>query len=136
MATAEPIVTNTAPKAQGEVGFFPETIAGALAYLTFIPAVVFLVREPYNKNCFVRFHSVQCLLLWVVGLATAAALKLASLLLFIIPVVGPLFVVLVSMVVGLAGFVIWLVLVVKALQGETFKLPVLGDFAEQHAGSQ
>ena len=40
------------------------------------------------------------------------------------------------MVVGLGFFVIWLVLVVKALQGERFKLPVIGDFAEQQALTQ
>jgi uncharacterized membrane protein len=127
--------TMSAPplRAQGRVGFLPERIAGALAYFTFVPAAVFLMVDPYRGNRFVRFHSVQCLLLWVVGLAGAAALKLAGLLLFLIPLVGPLFAVLVSMVAGLAAFAVWLVLVVKALQGEMFKLPVLGDFAEQHA---
>jgi len=55
--------------------------------------------------------------------------------LFIIPVLGPLLVLLVSTVVALAVVVIWLVLVVKAFQGEMFKLPLLGDFAEQYAGS-
>ena len=61
----------------------------------------------------------------------ALALKVAGLLLFIIPVVGPLFVVLVLVVAGFAAVAVWLVLVVKALQGEMFKLPVLGDYAEQ-----
>lgn len=127
----------TAPaRAEGKVGFLPEGIAGALAYLTFVPAVVFLLVEPYSKNRFVRFHSVQCLLLWVAALVTAAALKLASLALFIIPVAGPLFVVLISAVLGFGAFVIWLVLLVKAFQGETFKLPVLGEVAEQYALSR
>jgi uncharacterized membrane protein len=36
-------------------------------------------------------------------------------------------------VVGLAAVAIWLVLVVKAFQGVMFKLPLLGDFAAQHA---
>lgn len=120
---------------RGKVGALTENIAGALAYLTFIPAVVFLVLVPYNRNRFVRFHSVQCLLFCGVGVLIAIALKLAGLVLFIIPVLGPLLVVLVAMVVGLAAVVIWLVLVVKAFQGEIFKLPVLGDFAESYAGS-
>jgi len=125
----------TMPRAQGRVGYFPESIAGALAYFTLVPAIVFLFVEPYNKNRFVRFHSVQCLLWWVVGLATGAALKLISFVLFMIPVAGPLLALLLSVIIGLAALVIWLVLVVKALQGEMFKLPVVGDFAEQHAGS-
>jgi len=38
-----------------------DNVAGALAYVTFIPAIVFLVLEPYSKNRFIRFHSFQCL---------------------------------------------------------------------------
>jgi uncharacterized membrane protein len=125
----------TPTRAQGTVGVLPENIAGALAYLTFIPAIIFLVLDPYNKNRFVRFHSVQCLLLLGAGILLAIALKLASVVLFIIPVLGPLLVWLVSTVVGLAIVVIWLVLVIKAFQGEMFKLPMLGDLAEQYAGS-
>ena len=126
--------TAAVARAQGRVGALPENLAGALAYITFIPALVFLLRDPYKKNAFVRFHSVQCLLLWVAALAAASTLKLAAILLFLIPVAGPLVSLLLSVVVGLAAFVTWLVLVVKAAQGEAFKLPVLGDFAEQHAG--
>lgn len=120
-------------RAQGKVGALSEPIAGALAYFTFIPAIVFLVLEPYKKNRFVRFHSLQCLLLWLAGILLAIALKLAGFLLFIIPVAGPLLVLLLSMVVGLAAVAIWLVLVVKAFQGVTFRLPLLGDFAVQHS---
>jgi uncharacterized membrane protein len=125
----------TESRAQGTVGILSENVAGALAYITFIPAVVFLVLEPYNKNRFLRFHSVQCLLLWAAATAVGIALKLASVVLFIIPVLGPLLVVLVSVVVSLAVAVIWLVLVVKAFQGEMFRLPLLGDFAAQYASS-
>jgi uncharacterized membrane protein len=39
------------------------------------------------------------------------------------------------MVVTLGFFVIWVVLVVKALQGEMLKLPVIGVFAEQQAAA-
>jgi uncharacterized membrane protein len=120
-------------RAQGKIGALPEPVAGALAYFTFIPAIVFLLLRPYKSNRFVRFHSIQCLLLWAAGILLAIALKLAGLLLFIIPVAGPLLVVLLSMVVGLAAVAIWLVLVVKAFQGVMFRLPLLGDFAAQHS---
>jgi uncharacterized membrane protein len=46
-------------------------------------------------------------------------------------VLGPLLVSLISMIVGLAFLMIWIVLLIKALQGEMFKLPLIGDFAEQ-----
>ncbi len=120
-------------RVQGNVGALPQVVAGALAYCTFIPAIVFLLVEPYNKNRFVRFHSLQCIGLWLAGGVIGAALRLAGFLIFFIPVVGQLLMLLVSMLVGLGFFVIWLVLVVKALQGERFKLPVIGDFAELQA---
>jgi uncharacterized membrane protein len=122
-------------RANGRVGVFPENIAGALGYLSFIPAIVLLLLAPYNKNRFVRFHSFQCLFLWAALLLIGIALKLVGFILLIIPVLGHLLVVLMSMVVALAAVVIWLVLIVKALQGESFKIPVLGEFAEHMASA-
>lgn len=118
-------------RAHGRVSILPETLAGALAYLV-LPAVIFLFVEPYKKNHFVRFHSFQCLGLCLACLLIGASLRLVGFVLFFLPV-GRLFFVLVSMLVSLAFFVIWVVLVVKALQGERFKLPLLGDFAEHRA---
>jgi uncharacterized membrane protein len=130
-----PTASTTVGAAPAKVGFLAENIAGALAYLTLIPAIVFLLRTPYSGNRFVRFHSIQCLLCWATGAIVALALKVASMLLFIIPFVGPLFTVLVLVIAGLAGVAVWLVLVVKAMQGEMFKLPVLGEYAEQQANA-
>jgi len=122
-------------RARGVVGVLPETVAGALAYCTIIPAIIFLLVQPYNKNRFVRFHSFQCIGLCLVGVVIGAALRVAGTLLFFIPLLGHLLVALVSMVVSLGLFVIWIVLMVKALQGEMFKLPVVGDFAEKQAAA-
>jgi len=108
-------------------------LAGAAAYFTFIPAMVFLALHRYRQNRFVRFHSVQCLLLWGTGVVVALALRVASLLVFLIPSSGPLFVVLMWVVPAIAAFLLWLVLIVKALQGEMFALPWLGEFAAQYA---
>jgi uncharacterized membrane protein len=123
-------VTTSASAAQGQVGGLTQNVAGALAYVTIIPAVLFLLIEPYNKNRFVRFHAfhsiffhVAWIVLWI-GLGIFGHLPFlgwASLLLW------PL--------VGLAGFVIWLILVFKAYQGQMFKLPVIGDMAEKQANT-
>ena len=121
------------PRAQGKVGVFPESIAGALAYFSFIPAILFLLIEPYRSNQFVRFHSVQCLLFWLASVAIASVLRLLGLVISWIPRVGPLFLVLISTISGLAAFLVWIVLIVKALQGETFELPWLGALAEERA---
>ena len=107
-----------------------DNVAGALAYVTIIPAILFLVLEPFNKKRFVRFHAFQCLffaaawtVLWI-GLAFIGH----------IPFLGWA-TVLVWPLISLAGFVIWLILVLKAYQGQMFKLPVIGDMAEQQAGA-
>jgi uncharacterized membrane protein len=120
--------------AQGKVGPLPVNLAGALAYFTFVPAIVFLFIDPYRKNRFLRFHSIQSLLLCGAVIALGAALRLAGLVVFLIPLLGPLLVAIIDVVVGLAAVFLWFVLVVKAFQGEMFKLPVLGNFAEQHLG--
>jgi uncharacterized membrane protein len=118
-------------RAQGKVGALPQTVAGALAYCTIIPAILFLLIEPYNRNRFVRFHSFQCIGLWLAALVMGAGLRVAGFLLFFVPVLGHLISWLAYMVVSLGFFVIWVVLIVKALQGEMFKLPLVGDFAKQ-----
>jgi uncharacterized membrane protein len=119
-------------RARGTVGLLPETLAGALAYFVF-PAIVFLLVEPYNKNRFVRFHSFQCFGVYLAGAVVVAILRIVGFFLFLIPVVGQPLVWLISMVVALAFFTLLIVLLVKALQGEMFKLPFLGDFAERKA---
>ena len=124
---------NAPERAVGRVGPFSESIAGALAYLSFIPALTFLFLEPYRSNRFIRFHSLQCLLCWLVAIVIATLLRLFSLVIFWIPRIGPLFLVLIATVSALAAFLLWIVLIVKAAQGETFKLPWIGDYAEQHA---
>ncbi len=117
------------------MGPLPETVAGALAYLTFIPPIVFLSRPPYNRNRFLRFHSFQSILLCGAVLVVFLLLRIASFILPVVPLIGPLFVVLAWVVAVIAMVVIWLVVIVKALQGESFELPVLGNLAERLAGA-
>ncbi len=131
--TIESPPTPSPQRAQGSVGWLPENIGGALAYFTFLPALLFLVLEPYKQNRFLRFHSVQCLLLWAAAAVAGSIIRLIGLLLVAIPVAGPLAVVLVWAVSAIFLVIAWLVLVVKALQGEMFRLPIIGGFAEKHA---
>ncbi len=51
--------------AQPSSGGLSDNVAGMLAYITIIPAIIFLVMEPYNRNRFIRFHSFQCIFFWV-----------------------------------------------------------------------
>lgn len=112
------------------VGGLTDNVAGALAYVTIIPAIVFLVMEPYNRNRFIRFHSFQCIFAAVAWTALWIALGIVVR----IPFFGWL-TFLIWPLVSLGGFVIWVVLVLKAYQGQKFKLPVIGDIAEQQANA-
>ena len=40
-----------------------DNAAGAIAYITFIPAIIFLAIPPYNTSPFVRFHAWQSIFL-------------------------------------------------------------------------
>ncbi len=121
--------------AQGASAIAPATagltdnVAGALAYVTIIPAIIFLVLEPFNKKRFIRFHAFQCIFFTIAWIVLEIALSFIG----HIPFLGWATLLLWPLV-GLAGFVIWLILVLKAYQGQMFKLPVIGDMAEQQAG--
>ena len=119
-------------RARGMVGVLPETLAGALAYFL-LPALLFLLVEPYSKNRFVRFHAFQCIGVWLSAVVIGAILRIGGVILFFIPVLGQMLVWLISILVSLAFFMLWIVLVVKALQGEMFELPYIGSFARKQA---
>jgi uncharacterized membrane protein len=104
-------------------------LAAALAYLTFIPAIIFLLVEPYNKTPLVRFHSFQSIGLAVTILVIDVALRM-----IVLPF-GFLMWTFLQGLVSLGFFIIWIVVVLKAFQGQFFKLPIIGDFALKQAQS-
>jgi uncharacterized membrane protein len=100
-----------------------DTAAGALAYITIIPAIIFLLVEPYNRNSFVRFHSWQSIFLGIVAFAISF--------INVIPILGQM----VFLLGMLALFVGWIVALLKALKGEKYQLPIIGKYAAQQAGA-
>ena len=121
-------------RVHGRIGRLRQDVAGALSYFTVLPALFFLFVDPYRKDLFVRFHAWQCVLFTGAAILMALVLWLTGLAVFLIPVLGPLFVVLMDVVVGLGAIFLWLVLVVKAMQGEAFQLPLIGKLAGRYAG--
>jgi uncharacterized membrane protein len=90
-------------------------------------AVAFIFLKQFQERRFVRFHAFQSVFFW-------AAVVLLGLLGTLASTVGWLFVwLVVGALVALALFFTWVVLSVKALQGEWFELPVLGTLAVQQA---
>jgi uncharacterized membrane protein len=98
-----------------------ENIAGLLCYvLGWISGLVFFLIEKENK--FVRFHALQSIIVFGV-------LSLAGLILGWIPIIGGV----ISWLIGVLALVLWIVLMIKAYQGEKYKLPWAGDLAEKNA---
>jgi uncharacterized membrane protein len=111
-------------------GGLTDNVAGMLAYVTVVPAIIFLVMEPYNRSRFVRFHAFQSVFFAVAWIALWIALSIVG----TIPVLGWM-TLLIWPLVGLGGLIIWIILLVKANQGQMFKLPVIGDLAEKQANA-
>lgn len=116
--------------AQASTGGMTDNVAGMLAYVTIIPAIMFLVMEPYSKNRFVRFHSFQSIFFTVAWIVLWIALSIVGM----IPILGWA-TMLIWPLVGLGGLILWIVLLLKANQGQKFKLPVIGDLAEKQANA-
>jgi uncharacterized membrane protein len=130
-ASATPVYTGPATSSAP----LADNIAGMLAYFTIIPAIVFLLIEPYNRNRFVRFHSFQCLFACVALVVINIALAILSTILHYIPVIGWIISAILWPLYGLCVLGLWLLLVIKAYQGQMFKLPVIGDMADKQAGA-
>jgi uncharacterized membrane protein len=96
-------------------------VAGLLAYLLgVITGIIFYLIEKDNK--FVRFHAMQSIVVF-------GALLVISSVLWIVPFIG----VTLLPIISLAGLILWIILMVKAYQGEYFKLPIAGDIAEKNS---
>ena len=92
-----------------------ENIAGLLCYvLGWVSGIIFLLLEKDNK--FVRFHAVQSIIVF-------GAISVLWLIFIWLPFV--------YWIVYALAFILWVVLMVKAYQGEKYKLPWVGDIAEK-----
>ena len=111
-----------------------EALLGTLAYLTFIPAIFFLLIPAFRNKPFLRFHAWQSVFFVGVTLVLGLATKLIFAILSFVPFVGFLFAWLSVGLVFLAVVVLWAVLVVKAGQGQAYQLPWLGQFAARLSG--
>ncbi len=99
-----------------------ENTACGLAYITIIPAIIFLVVAPYNTNPNIKFHAWQSIFLGIGWFACSVVM--------IIPILG--------WIVGILGFltifVLWLMCVIKAFSGGRFNVPVISGIAAKQAG--
>ena len=109
-----------------------DRMIAALVYVLLIPAVIVLRMPSYRNQRFVRFHAWQSVFVSAAAAATALILRLVFAILAHLPL-GSLFAWLAIIVASVGWVVLWLVLLVKALQGEWFELPVVGEIAKKRA---
>jgi uncharacterized membrane protein len=92
-------------------------VAGLLCYLgIWVTGIIFLVIE--RKDAYVRFHALQSIIVF-------GTLSVISIILSQIPFIGGFL----GAVLGIAMFILWIVLMIKAYQGEHYIMPVAGDIA-------
>jgi uncharacterized membrane protein len=109
---------------------FSDNTVGALAYITVVPAIAFLILVPYRKSFYVRFHAWQSVFLSFVWLLVSAALN------YLLPFLGMSGVFLavpITWVIAIIMVLLWALCAILALNGKLFKLPVLGKLAETQA---
>ncbi|MBX7149357.1 DUF4870 domain-containing protein [bacterium] len=105
-------------------------VASLLCYVcTFVTGIVFLIIEKDNKQ--VRFHAWQAIVLG--GASFVIQLGLSILGAILGAIAGPLAMIISIFVpvVWLAFLIFWIVAMVKAYQGEQYKIPFIGDIAEK-----
>lgn len=96
-----------------------ENLMAAASYLLgFVTGIIFLLLEKENK--FVRFHAMQSTILF-------GGIFVVNMVLGFIPILGWL----VGLLLSFVAFILWIVCMWKAFQGEMYKVPYVGDLAEK-----
>ena len=96
-----------------------QNVAGLMCYLGWwITGLIFFLIEKENR--FVRFHAMQSII-------TFGSLTVLSIIFGFMPLLWIL-----MPILGILQLILWVILMVKAYQGELFKLPMIGDIAEKN----
>ncbi|HEU4433110.1 MAG TPA: hypothetical protein VFR51_06910 [Pyrinomonadaceae bacterium] len=140
MQNPPPVQTSSQPPAQmakSSTGL-DENLAALLAYVAhFASGLIFFLIEKNSR--LVRFHAMQAIILgglffvggFILGIAWAIIGAILSQISGLLASLVGLVLVLVIFVFMAAVFVGWILCMVKAYQGQYFKLPVIGNFAEK-----
>ena len=110
----EPVSVNPEPSSTG----LDPKVAGLLCYLLgFITGIIFLIIEKKSRS--VKFHATQSTIVFAILFA-------ANVITCFIPFIGWF----IGVLIYLLSFVLWIALMLLALQGKQYKLPIIGDFVE------
>lgn len=123
-AAAAPAAVPAAPAASPTEGL-QENVAGLLCYLLgWVTGIIFLLID---KRPWVKFQAAQSIVLF--GGLTVLRIALA----FMGGLFGGFFGWGLSSILALVGVILWIMLMVKAYQHETFRVPIVADIADSIA---
>lgn len=108
-----------------------ENIGGVLSYIFPLPVIFLFMKE---KNEFIRFHSIQAIIVMVFLIIFFSVFQSLSLMVHAFGLFGWILQNIIYTVLGLASLALWVFLLIKAYQGERWKVPVVGDIAEKQLG--
>lgn len=106
---------------KSSTGLDPKVAALLCYFAGFITGIIFLIIEKQSR--YVRLHAMQSTVIF-------ASILVINIVLGFIPIIGWL----IGILLPLATFVLWIGLMVLALQGRIYKLPIVGDFCEKQLG--
>jgi uncharacterized membrane protein len=107
-----------------------DNAAGAISYLTFIPAILFLLLPPYKESNDVRFHAWQSVLLDMAAFVIEIIFGAIALLTLFL---GAVSVAYLLRAISVLWLILWLTCLIQAMRGKRFKVPLLGNIAEKLA---
>jgi uncharacterized membrane protein len=121
------------PLGPSSIGMDPNISAG-LGYLIVIVGLIFFFIEKQNR--FVRFHTLQAVLLAVSGFVLFFVVFFVGIAMaFVSSNLAALIFVLGYFLVPIVLFIGWLVAMINAFMGKYLKLPLIGDLAERWSSS-
>jgi uncharacterized membrane protein len=121
---------------QSSFGLQPNVAAGIASFFGVIGGLVILLGKP--PQAWVRFVAVQSIVLFVAYIILEIALGVIGAMAALVPglrfalwgVIG-----IVNMLLGLAVFIAWIIVTVKAFQGSAYRLPVIAAYADKFSAA-
>ncbi len=111
-----------------------DNVASLLCYiLGLITGILFLVLAPYNQNKTIRFHAFQSIFFNIATIVLMIIMSILGTIFFSISFLMLSLWGMVHLLVWLGILVVWVLLMVKAYQGQKWLLPVIGPLAEKQA---
>jgi uncharacterized membrane protein len=94
-----------------------KTIA-IISYITWVGLIIAFVMNSDKKNDFAKFHIRQSLMIWIAWIVVWFIM--------VIPFIGRFL----GAIAGIALFVLWLLGLIAAINGEKKEVPILGSLAQ------